>query len=479
MHIPSFVQAVDFQYLFCCFGGRAKKLKTGAACHVLLDAECKTWANGEAQVPSSASWEATWDPAKPHIITSVGDCFKDGEIEKALMSFSALFRDSSIRVTEGRAQAPVKQEAAHAFAAGVQQLASRDAVMELQPEDVQQFPEVGKVMDCVSFGIAASHVSVAKFELHMMPCCRVQFTGTRYVTVVLLRPVLNHLKKTVEGEVTLQRVQDFIFKCSASELEELNKDGGAFCATVGPNDLLYLPAGCMVSHRVMGQDISGLRIGILAKGMLADLEALQPLVAKSGFVNEALKYIGSLRGAPEDKNDEDAQKAEEAAKREEEARKAVEAQKKEEARQAEEEARQAEEARKAEETRKAEEEARKQEETRKAKEEARKQEEARKAEEARKQEEARKAEEEEARKQEEARKAEEEARKQEEARKAEETRKAEEEARKQEEARKKEEARKAEEEARKQKEARKAADKRKAEEEARKAGKAEEPLHHF
>ena len=218
----------------------------------------------------------------------------------AFFVLCALFKDSSVRVTEGRAQAPVNPEASADVQTAIMKLipAAEDGsplILSLPTEKQKEFPQLRKSMGCASFGIAASHVSLAKFELQLMPCVRAAFQGTRFVTVILLRGVLKRLKvqasSSQDDSLSMQRVQEYLFKCSESDVEGLSADGAAFCATIGPNDLLFLPGSCMVSHRVHSHDVVGVRVGVLAPGMMPDLREILQLGDTGNCAAEAVKFL--------------------------------------------------------------------------------------------------------------------------------------------------------------------------------------------
>ena len=264
--------------------GRSKKLKN-VNTHALVDSDCKTWTSA-AQLPVSASWQEGWSLMRPWVLSNASDCFEAEGVQKTLKGFTALFKDSSMRVTEGRAQAPVNPEASADVQTAIMKLipAAEDGsplILSLPTEKQKEFPQLHKSMGCASFGIAASHVSLGKFELQLMPCARAAFQGTRFVTVILLRGVLKRLKvqasSSQDDSLSTQRAQEYLFKCSESDIESLSADGAAFCPTIGPNDLLFLPGGCMVSHRVHSRDVVGVRVGVLAPGMMPDLREILQL----------------------------------------------------------------------------------------------------------------------------------------------------------------------------------------------------------
>ena len=88
--------------------GKAKKVKLMAQ-HVLHDADSKVWSQA-AQVQSAV--DAAWSTSKPWILSSAAACFEGGGVPAAIKNFMAIFKDSSIRVTEGRAQAGTSADVA-------------------------------------------------------------------------------------------------------------------------------------------------------------------------------------------------------------------------------------------------------------------------------------------------------------------------------------------------------------------------------
>ena len=118
--------------------------------------------------------------------------------------------------------------------------------------------------------------------------------GARFLTVILLSDVLKFLgQRDPKEAVNLASVQDFLFKCTEGDMEALQEEGGAFCATVGPNDVMYFPAGCVVSHRVHSQDIAGVRLGVLTQDMYMHFLRIAKLQDENGCIEEALKFLAS------------------------------------------------------------------------------------------------------------------------------------------------------------------------------------------
>ncbi|CAE7825398.1 SHE10 [Symbiodinium sp. CCMP2456] len=264
------------------------------------------WGDEAVQMPMRTSWCEEWKGLdKPFVLTKCEDCFAHDDVSKAMKGFMAIFKESSMRITEGRAQAPASAEASQAFCKVLQAKVPKEidghaVVMGLESEQQQkQWPDLHKALLCSTFGVAASHVSVAKLELHLMPCLRATFHGTRFVTILLLNAVVE-LLQSQSKEDTLHRVQEFAFKCTEADVEKLKASGGAFCGTVGPNDILFTPGGALVSHRVLSQDIGGVRIGMLCGNMEPEMKKLAQLCPESRCIKQvqALFEATSLKASP-------------------------------------------------------------------------------------------------------------------------------------------------------------------------------------
>ena len=97
--------------------GKASKKTKSADSHILVDSDAKVWGAADLQIPSAAAWQRTWDMTQPFIFSKTDECFEDEVLKKAIKNFASLFKESSVRVTEGRAQAPVNADIGQGFAA--------------------------------------------------------------------------------------------------------------------------------------------------------------------------------------------------------------------------------------------------------------------------------------------------------------------------------------------------------------------------
>ena len=106
--------------------------------------------------------------------------------------------------------------------------------------------------------------------------------------------MLEKLKESGNEKPELANVQEWAFNSSVADISSLVTSGHAFFGTVGPGDMVYLPPGCLVSQRVHGNDVLGVRGGVLGRGMVKAFEVIHNVSdGKHGLAVEALKFISS------------------------------------------------------------------------------------------------------------------------------------------------------------------------------------------
>ena len=264
------------------------------AAHPLADPDCAAWEGDESAIPSNMTFQDDWSLSKPFILTKVDDVYEDDQVTKRLKEFGALFANSNFRVTEGRAQLPLNKPLSDIFLPALQKKLmpkwhKQFASVQLAAKDEASYPEVAKILTPATFGLAASHISVGKFELNLFPCIRVTWCGQRFVSVVLLEGV----KASLEGqcEWSLQAAQEWAFRATASDVSKLIAAGHAMCGTVGPGDALYVPAGALISHRVHSSDINGLRAGLIGHEMQSCFEGLLGVKPQHACVQQAFGFL--------------------------------------------------------------------------------------------------------------------------------------------------------------------------------------------
>ncbi|CAL1149504.1 unnamed protein product [Cladocopium goreaui] len=221
-----------------------------------------------------------------------------------LGAFGKVFTGSSLRVTEGRAHAVWNQHTPNAtkemreLVAHMHVAAALPVTWRLHSEAEKQPPsdacspaenKLDAAMKISTFGLAGCTVSHSRTEVGLLPCFRWVQAGTMMVAVGV--PQTN--------SDMLQKMQDIMQSSSEDSIQKVCREEVLRFATVGPGDLLYIPPGAVVSHKVHSQDVLGMRFGILADEMKSRLESLvqavsqqPPLVAVLTAAVTRLKPIG-------------------------------------------------------------------------------------------------------------------------------------------------------------------------------------------
>ena len=99
-----------------------------------------------------------------------------------------------------------------------------------------------------------------------------QFEGTRSVVLVKYISTLQYLGKTFDAPIDVgdavasrQRLSNFLRNMTLPQFQEFVKDGNdIYAATVGPNDILHIPAGWYFGERVSREGAaSGYRLQLM------------------------------------------------------------------------------------------------------------------------------------------------------------------------------------------------------------------------
>lgn len=277
------------------------------ASHLLADPDCAAWQGDVSAIPANMIFQDDWSLSKPFILTKMDAVYGDELVTKRLKEFASLFTNSNFRVTEGRAQLPLSKDLSDIFLPALQsKLPPKDhkqfACVQLPAKHEASYPEVVKALAPATFGLAASHISIGKFELSLFPCIRVTWSGQRFVSVVLLEGV----KAALQGqcEWSLQAAQEWVFRATGADVSKLVAAGHAMCGTVGPGDALYVPAGALVSHRVHASDIGGLRAGLIGHEMQNCFEGLLAVTPQHALLREACDLLKGKPFVAEEKEEE-------------------------------------------------------------------------------------------------------------------------------------------------------------------------------
>ena len=175
------------------------------------------------------------------------------DLNELLHEFAQAFKQSALRVTDGRATKPVP-EGSKFF----KQLQRDDVVDEsclLGFEDFQSvysiaFPatplvlgEAAKKLLCPAmFAIAQNHCSIAKVEPGLLGTLRYHHSGSYLVSIWLPQDLAGPAPKDFFKEVS-----DCVSKATPEEIKERGTARLFFMGTVSEGDLLYIPPGAVVS----------------------------------------------------------------------------------------------------------------------------------------------------------------------------------------------------------------------------------------
>ena len=108
--------------------------------------------------------------------------------------------------------------------------------------------DIQEVMAVSAFGLDQSYDKVS-CESASMACARFNVSGARSVVVAHTLEVIGYMqRKGVSGNISVARMASFFRSLSATTIADFKAQCTLQQATVGPGDLLYLPAGAVVAE---------------------------------------------------------------------------------------------------------------------------------------------------------------------------------------------------------------------------------------
>ena len=302
--------------------GPAALKKLNAGSHPIFSLQ----SHAELAINSADKFNASWNLEEPFVLrgTTATLLFDDKAqaVAQQTADFENAFDQSSLKVTDGRAQIPVPGEVAHLLLERFKAMVpATDFVMELSQiasDYKSKFPGLNDNLLAASFGIAAGHRAVAKYEVGQMPCLRVATQGMREYVFVQLRPLVMFLKSKMQdgkGQINLNTIVRWGETASDEELamfieackgtDYLGVRGIVVC-TVAPADILYIPPGTLSFFRVLNaSDVLGFRVGILSKKQLPLFQHVVEVAGKA-VSKSAQEAVLCLQSMDEDR---EAQKA--------------------------------------------------------------------------------------------------------------------------------------------------------------------------
>jgi hypothetical protein len=197
---------------------------------------------------------------------------------KAAATLGDKFKIDAVRSEGGRTHRKIPEEAA----------------LELQKFADTMFP--GQVLPDTKFTAAAKQdvvptaFAIAKDkmtcspEFGHIPNIRLGIRGTRYVVVAPTHELLVYLVGMSNVPVDLAKVNHWLKTTNVDGLKtfiDKSPSHAVFCGTVGPGDVLYIPAGHLFYERISGiSDFLGVRLPILCLKSLPILRLLNGELVK-------------------------------------------------------------------------------------------------------------------------------------------------------------------------------------------------------
>ena len=171
-----------------------------------------------------------------------------------------------MQVTEGRASQPLDAEMAELVWKRLKSLIPQEQMQRIvHVASGDALPAtLQKALAVQAFGFAAGHVSKAKSEMHQFSCLRWTMHGTREVAILAYEPASTALGGN--KPMSFQEVVTWAMSASLSEIRKLVSacPSSVFVGTVGPRDMLYVPASSITFHKVFGDsDALGVRAAFL------------------------------------------------------------------------------------------------------------------------------------------------------------------------------------------------------------------------
>ena len=200
------------------------------------------------------------------------------------------FKNDPARTSTGRSQRALPADQKSSIVEFVHKLFPEGHIL-----DSAKIPDKIKNEQLVpaAFIVAKSWVT-ASAEAGHLPTCRIGFGGTRAVVAVHTSSLLEHVSQGGGGKADLARCYQWL-KSASKEAAKAFVDANPtskvlFHATVGPNDILHLPAGWMFYECISnGGSFLGVRVQHLSLSSLPQLHQLNSYLLSLGKPNAALQ----------------------------------------------------------------------------------------------------------------------------------------------------------------------------------------------
>ena len=212
-------------------------------------------------------------------------------VKNMLVHLEAKFKNDPAKLASGRSQMSLPAEQRQYISDLIFKCFPKDYVMPVEKltEKVKQEVLIPSVF------IVAKDWATASAEAGHLPTCRLGVSGSRTVVAVRTLPLLEFLTKCGMGgakadlpaaynwvkSASVQAAKAFVDACSEKVMCH---------ATVGPNDVLYMPEGWMFYEKIMPKhSFLGVRLQFLSVKCLPHLEEVNNYLLALGKPNAALQ----------------------------------------------------------------------------------------------------------------------------------------------------------------------------------------------
>ncbi len=243
-----------------------------------------------------------FDPLQPCIIRKgflLKTLSEEPAMAAALQEFKASFETYAKRTGALKAQKRIidEQAAGHTERVLLSTLPDRVKAQLVVPSAVSVGADAGAIALARAALSPALYGHSADVELHghdkdHVASLRVALEGTRQVVLTRALPLLAFMSKkenpsaAVLNPLDIARAPAFLKSLTVSQAREHAAAAALWTGTLGPGDLIYVPATMFVSER-MGEQVLGARIGLLFNGTydasgLKDMAELEKQIAAAG-----------------------------------------------------------------------------------------------------------------------------------------------------------------------------------------------------
>jgi hypothetical protein len=218
--------------------------------------------------------------ALPHIITVTPEMhkalFDQTDMKQAMVDFAHTFAQAGADLP--RADAPLTDACTTVVEKFMTDLCPdtvlfASAVAKIDPNSAE-IMALASAMQVTSYGVIKGHITTAT-EKNQMPCFRIGHKGTRTLAFTKFLKLVDFISQSdvanpldvAKAVDTRARCRQFVKNLRKEGLEGYKADGGIMLAgTVGPTDLLYLPAGWIFTEKNSATVAAcGVRVPCLAK----------------------------------------------------------------------------------------------------------------------------------------------------------------------------------------------------------------------